>query len=199
MNRKIISIVIMVGLILGVSGVCMAFAYNNSTTQPNNTNITNNGYSGKIYVSTTGNDSNTGFTPETSKKSIKKAVDKAPEGATVLVAPGTYNEDTIYIKKSINLTGSGQNNTLILVDGRGIRNEAEKVTVKDFTLRQTNFHYRYGGIVNKGGFLTVERCTVLNYNSIDSSSIYNTHRTLVVKDCTYIDHKSLPEYERSLK
>ena len=56
----------------------------------------------------------------------------------------------------------------------------------------------YGGIVNKGGFLTIEHCTVLNYNSVDSKSIYNVHRTLVVKDCTYVDHKSLPDYEQSL-
>ena len=132
MNRKIISVVMMVGLILSFSGVSSVFADNNTTPVNNNTslNITNNTYNGTIYVSTSGNDSHDGFTPETSKKTIQNAVKKAPQGATILVAPGTYIENTIYIKKNINLTGSGQNNTLILVDGRGIQNEAGKVLLK---------------------------------------------------------------------
>ena len=69
MNRKIIVILIVLGLILGFTGVSMAL---NGNTTENGVNNSSNSYNGTIYVSTTGDDINDGFTPETSKRSIKK-------------------------------------------------------------------------------------------------------------------------------
>ena len=191
-NKKhIILILIAIGAILSVCGVVIAATVN--IPDPNV-------YTGTIYVSTTGNDDSNGFTPKTSKKSIKKAVDNAPDGSTVLVAPGTYIEDTIHIDKKIKLIGSGQENTIIRSKGKTIRSVGYDVYVKGFTMRPQKFSIFTPIIAVISGFITVEDCTLLDFCGDENLSFINGLNSgeIVMKRCTFVDHKSIFDYERSL-
>jgi len=65
-----------------------------------------------VYVSTQGNDNNTGLTPETSKKTIQKAIKHVENGGTIHIRSGTYKE-TLTINKDVRLVGEGPGNTIL--------------------------------------------------------------------------------------
>jgi hypothetical protein len=57
-----------------------------------------------IYVSTSGNDTNTGLTLNMSKRTIQNALDIAKDGDVIKVCNGTYKEHVI-INKNVLLVG----------------------------------------------------------------------------------------------
>lgn len=68
------------------------------------------------YVSLEGDDNNTGLgpTPDRAKRTIKAAVEAAPPGATIQLAPGNYYENNpITLKERQTVRGSSLRNTLI--------------------------------------------------------------------------------------
>jgi nitrous oxidase accessory protein len=73
---------------------------------------------------------------------IQQALDEAPEGATIKVGPGVYQEKTIVIKKSVNLVGQGrpildgQNKQQILVIFK-----ANDVAIKGFVFKDTGLSF----------------------------------------------------------
>ena len=78
---------------------------------------------GVLYVSPDGNDSWNGLAPKWNKttgdgpkKTIKGAMDQVEYGGTIKLAPGMYHENNIQIDISVNIEGSGANNTHI--DGK---------------------------------------------------------------------------------
>jgi len=72
-------------------------------------------------------------------KSIQSAINKANQGDTIFVYPGSYAE-SLFINKSINLVGSGNSNTFILPkevnlnDNCTIFINADNCTIKDFDI-----------------------------------------------------------------
>jgi parallel beta-helix repeat protein len=79
------------------------------------------GERGIIYVdSLGGDDNNNGLTPRTPFATIQKGIDAAPEGSTVLVAPGSY-EENIIMKERVHLRGSGPSVTFISGEGKQLR------------------------------------------------------------------------------
>lgn len=192
-KKNIMLILAITGIMLSAGSVSTAI--NTNTPDPNV-------YTGTIYVSTTGNDANNGFTPDTSKKSIKKAVKSAPDGATVFVAPGTYKESSILIDKyNLKLIGSGQDNTIIISDGKTIKSNAYDAYIKGFTMRMETVSILSPVIAVTGGSLIVEDCTLLNFCGDDNLSYINWFSSgeVIMKKCTFVDHKSMFDYERSLK
>jgi hypothetical protein len=84
-NRAILAFAVM--LVVGVLvAFLIAFA-----TRSSGTSTTARQY----YVSMAGDDANSGLTPESSFRSIQKAVDLAQPGDVVNLAPGTYLQDVI--------------------------------------------------------------------------------------------------------
>jgi hypothetical protein len=66
------------------------------------------------YVSTTGNDLNSGKIPGLSKATVKAAVAAANPGDSVYIYSGTYTENTpIIIPQQVQVSGAGERNTII--------------------------------------------------------------------------------------
>ncbi len=79
------------------------------------------GERGIIYVdAVNGNDNNNGLTPQTAFATIQKGIDAAPDGSTVLVAPGSY-EENIIMKERVHIRGSGPSVTFISGEGKQLR------------------------------------------------------------------------------
>lgn len=65
-----------------------------------------------IYVSTTGNNSNSGLTPATAVRNMRVAVKKVAHGGVIMVANGTYTE-IFDVKKKIKIHGESNINTIL--------------------------------------------------------------------------------------
>jgi len=79
------------------------------------------GERGIIYVDALGgDDNNDGLTSQTAFATIQKGIDVATNGSTVLVAPGSY-EENIIMKEGVHLRGSGPSVTFISGDGKQLR------------------------------------------------------------------------------
>lgn len=185
MNSKLLSLLLVSVLILSLGCVTNVFADNTT-----NTTIL---YKGTIYVSTNGNDSNDGFTPATSKKTIQNAVYKAPSGCTILVAPGTYTENTITIKKKLKLMGSCAENTTIQSTSDAIVVKADEVLIKGLTITPKEYHSWNRGIWTNH-FLTIENCVIKGFKAKSGAGIRHRMSNLVIKNCTIIDNKAICGY-----
>ncbi len=78
----------------------------------------------EVYVSPTGNDNNSGSS-SSPVKTIKRAIDLANTGNTILVRDGTYKEK-IDINKSVTIKGNSYNS---IIDGTGIFTETGKTLI----------------------------------------------------------------------
>ena len=96
---------------------------------------------------------------------IQLAIDRAGEGDTILVEPGTYFEQVI-IDKSVNLIGAGCENTLI--DGEGEINvitiTADRVNVTGFSITNSSIDWSWQDDLNNGAIFVdnVNSCTISN-------------------------------------
>lgn len=70
-----------------------------------------------LWVSPDGNDLDSGYSPASAKKTIKAALTVAPQGATILVSPGTYLEQNplVFPDQNILISGAGENLTNIVL------------------------------------------------------------------------------------
>jgi len=62
---------------------------------------------------TKGNDNNNGLSPQTAFATINRGIAAAREGYTVVVYPGVYNEDVIFDRRGITVTGKGEDATIL--------------------------------------------------------------------------------------
>ena len=191
MNRKIIYIITVLGLILGFTSVSMAI---HSNTTENSVNNSSNSYNGTIYVSITGNDSNDGFTPETSKKSIKKAVDIAPVNATILVAPGTYIEDTINIYKDINIIGTNPEETILESEKDIIKIKECNVLIQGFLITPKESIFKFGkyqchGVYNQGN-LILNNVVIKGFKAKSGAAI-SSYSNLKLDNCVTMDNLAM--------
>ena len=137
-----------------------------------------------IYVSTQGNDSYDGLSPEYNattgsgpKSAIKNATGTVAENGTIYIANGTYNESRIYIDKNMNIIGENQDNTIIngQKSGYSIFTIASGVTVTITNLTLTNgTAEEYGGAIYNSGNLNVNNSTFTNSTAnYNGGAIYN--------------------------
>jgi len=77
--------------------------------------------------------------------SIQEAIDDANPGDTIFVKAGIYKEHLTISKTDITLQGESKYNTILdgcKTEGQGITIEAEKVTIKDFTIKDFKDHQK---------------------------------------------------------
>lgn len=110
-----------------------------------------------VYVKTDGNDRNNGLTPETAKKTIQSAIYTVPTDGTVIVHPGSYDEN-ITITKALKLEGID-----VLLNGK---QQGSCITCT---------HLAQGSII-------IEGLTIINGKNEKGGAIYNQAH-LMIKKC----------------
>ncbi|MDR0900140.1 MAG: hypothetical protein LBM26_00610, partial [Methanobrevibacter sp.] len=120
-----------------------------------------------IYVSTNGNDGNSGLNFSTSKATINSSVEAAENNSKIILKNGTYsgsNNTNITISK--NLTIIGESTGKVIIDGSSF--------AKMF-------------IITKGNTLTLINITFMNGFGVNGGAIYNDG-TLNIQDCIFINN-----------
>ena len=127
-----------------------------------------------LYVSVDGADNNTGVSEFESKRTIQKAIDKAPKKSetTIIIKPGVYYEN-IQILKHKNIILKGENAT---INGNATNvciyvYDGAKVRLSGFTITNGATKCSGAGILNKG-ILTIEN-TKITRNHCNVGGIYN--------------------------
>jgi parallel beta-helix repeat protein len=119
-----------------------------------------------LYVSSSGNGN---FT------TIQEGIDAALKGDIISVKNGTFYEN-IVIDKSIILIGENKNKTII--DGRGAGNvikiNAENVTIKGFTIRNSGDYFPNAGINLSS-----------NYNIVEENIIFENFYGITLYESSY--------------
>lgn len=96
-------------------------------------------------------------------KTIQAACDAATGGDTILVDPGTYNEN-VYLNKSLTLTGTSPDNTFI--KGRGAMHvvlvNAVNCVVENFDLSGATSSWWSSGVAGNFDTLLVQNCNINN-------------------------------------
>ena len=171
MNRNILCLIMAVIILFSCIPSTMGLNYTNkSIVQSNNSTIniasTNAVIASNIvYVGLNGNDLNNG-TLNYPKRTIKAAVNTLKDNGTVIIAPGTYDEDNIIINKSITIRGSTK--TEVKVDG-------------------TN----NGVIFNISRNVKIQNISFVNGKGEKGGAIYNDHNgTLNMVDCSFQDNNA---------
>jgi parallel beta-helix repeat protein len=126
-------------------------------------------------------------------QTIQEAVNAASEGDAVFVHSGTYLEH-VSITKTISLFGENSLDTIVDTPGTsisGISIEADNVTVKNFTVRNTNLtphwsYYKGGGIyLDSVHGCDVENCVLVDNTcgiNLVNSSYNNISNNLVAEN-----------------
>jgi len=116
------------------------------------------------YVSTTGNDNNTCQAAGSACRNIKRAIDKAASGDTIVISAGTFFEN-LDIAKSLVIQGAGVGSTIIdgsdldttvLIAGAG---EAIAVTLTSLTV-QNGHSSSGGGLLISGGTVNLSNLAI---------------------------------------
>ena len=120
------------------------------------------------HVAVTGNDANDCQTPATACRNIKRAIDKATSGDTILIGEGTFAEN-LNIFKSLTLQGAGADVTFI--DGNSLATTAIiagageniVVTLMDLTVQNGRSSGDYGGgLLISGGAVNLSNVIISN-------------------------------------
>ena len=142
---------------------------------------------GTIFVKTDGNDRDDGLTPEGAKRTIHAAINTAPINGTVIVYPGSYDEN-ITINKPLKLEGVD-----VLLNGRQKGScitcmEDHNITIKGFTI--INGKNEKGGGIHNTANLTLENCKIMNNKATNGGGIYN-NRKLTVNNSKILLNKAI--------
>ncbi|MBI5459883.1 hypothetical protein [Methanobacterium sp.] len=147
-----------------------------------------------MFISPNGNDTDGDGSDIKPYQTIHKGLETANNNTgTIYLLSGTYNTTGDYgltVNKSLNIIGSGQDNTIIDAGNQNhifvIQNWAT-VNILQITLK--NGFGSYGGSILNRGNLTVENCTFTgNRASNAGSAIMNWYGTLQVTSCTFTDN-----------
>lgn len=166
----------------------------------------------KVYVSNSGNDSNTG-SQNSPKASIKDALNTVSDGGTIYLSSGTYNESKILINKNVAIVGEATKTTILnsKKEQTFIINSTTKLKALTITNAQTKdsgaaiyntgnlklegikiqtSYARYlGGGVYNDGILYAVKCSFSSNNAKNGGSIFNNN-TLTVSRCSFTGNKA---------
>ncbi|UCG46928.1 MAG: SUMF1/EgtB/PvdO family nonheme iron enzyme [Phycisphaerales bacterium] len=131
-----------------------------------------------------GNNSNTGWYPETAFATIQKGIDTAKDGHFVIVYPGTYYENISFRGKNITLTSADPNDPNIVAETVIDGNDADSVVtfsgaedsncvLTGFTITDGNAPSG-GGICGNGTKATIEKNLIIA-NSARGSGLPGSH------------------------
>lgn len=147
-----------------------------------------------MYISPNGNDTNGDGSNINPYQTIKKGLETTNNNTgTIHLLSGTYNttgDHGLTVNKSLNITGSGQDNTIIDAGNHNhifIIQDWATVNILQITLK--NGSGSYGGSILNRGNLTLENCTFTgNRASNAGGAIMNWYGTLQVSSCTFTDN-----------
>ncbi|MEM0493016.1 MAG: pectinesterase family protein [Candidatus Thermoplasmatota archaeon] len=119
---------------------------------------------------------------------IQDAVDNAPNGSTIYIREGLYNEN-IYIKKRISLIGQSIHSTVVSSTSDnvlyGIRVESSDVIISNLSITNSNPSLYSTGIYISSSRTIVDNCRVYGTRiGIAVWSSYNTISNCVVTGCS---------------
>ena len=136
----------------------------------------------------------------TSSGGLKKAIETANNGDTILLQNGVYkgkNNTNIFINKSINIKGKGSK---VVIDGERknqimVINENVKVSLSK--LKFTNgrameelFDRASGAAIDSGGTITVNNCTFTNHKSSYAGAI-SIFGKCTIKNSKFINNSAV--------
>lgn len=159
---------LIVGTFSGVYAINTASHNDKSITYMDNSkNSTHSDGSKTLYVANNGTDRNDGLSPAKPKRNLIVAIYVANPGDTIMVAPGTYQEN-LQIDKNITLIGNNPDNTII--DGHHADiciniKSGVKANIINFTIKNGKYqgygHSSGGGIHNEG-VLSLKNSKIMN-------------------------------------
>jgi hypothetical protein len=131
--------------------------------------------------------------------SIQEAIDVAADGTSIVVEPGTYNENIVFRGRNIHLLGSrleDPNNDFPVLDGNDSGPVASFLTEEDPNCLLKGFVItggrgeRAGGIVCLDSSPTIENCVIVgNYvTGLDGGAIYCRNSRARLLNCTLSDN-----------
>lgn len=156
--------------------------------------------SSTIYVNTSGNDAWNGQSvthdPSSNigpKKTIKNAVSTVDNNGTIYIAKGVYRENSIDIKKSMNIIGESSDNTIINAQHQGtsIFMTQNNINLNIENIYFTNGTNRDGGaIYNIEGKLTINNCKFFTNNANSGGAIYSVSNSVNIKNSGFASNKA---------
>ena len=166
----------------------------------------------KVYVSTEGNDSNTG-SQDSPKASIKGALDTVSQGGTIYLNSGTYNESNITINKNVAIVGNATKTTIINSKKQQtfLINSTAKLKALTITNAQTKdcgaaiynmgtlklegikiqtSYARYlGGAIYNNGTLNIIKSSFSSNNAKNGGAIFNENK-LTISRSSFSNNKA---------
>ena len=95
---------------------------------------------------------------------IQDAVDDAVSGDTIIVNPGTYNEEITIAVPDLTLVSSSQYNAVIEATGNAFNLNANNITVKNFNIIGSGSSSGYSGIADSSASCTIQNNKISNFN-----------------------------------
>lgn len=149
-----------------------------------------------VYISPDGNDTDGDGSTNNPYQTIGKGLNTANNNTgTIHLLSGTYNTPGDYgltVNKSLNIIGSGQDNTIIDAASHNhifVIQNWTTVNIQKITFK--NGSGSYGGAILNRGNLTVQDCTFTgNRASNAGGAITNWYGTLQVTDSTFTDNNA---------
>jgi parallel beta-helix repeat protein len=167
--RTGLSVIIVLLVLLTESGTVLALHVQPSAQTPTSLyQASSNSYVGTFYVSTTGNDKNTG-TSSSPWRTVQKAANTLTAGQTVLVQAGTYSE-------RVGVTISGSSGSIITFQAQGtvvmqgFDLEASYITIDGFSIANTGGSGWDDRSDGSGVYMYNANYNVISDNSIDHTT-----------------------------
>jgi len=145
------------------------------------------------YVSTVGDDTNTGLSPSEAFRTIAHALSVAQDGDTIIVADGTYYEhDLDFQGKKIHLkSANGPTNCIIDCQQQGRAFHFHSGETADSILE--GFTIQNGKVSNDGGAIlcennsspTISNCTFSGNNAVCGGAICCYQSSLTIQNCAF--------------
>lgn len=163
---------------------------NNSTNSSTKIIKTSTNSLDEVYVSKTGQDSNTGNS-SSPKATIREALRIVNDGGTIYLDNGTYTEYNITISKNINIHGNSSNNVIIngkqnhiFTIGNGSKVTFHALTITNGVANNSSLNYDIGGAILNEGNLMLDSVKITSSHASYGGGIFN-NGILIAKKSTF--------------